>query len=126
MDSYTLCSRPVDEEVVTVVAAGNLDLRAAPALKDALLSEVEHGARHVVADLTAVTSFDSTTLGVLLGIQARLFSTEGWLSVVCGAALRSMIHFTALDEILDVRESVAAALQVADPAPARLAAGLAA
>jgi anti-sigma B factor antagonist len=66
-----------------VRVSGELDLQAAPALKDVLVAMIEEGHVDVVVDMTDTTFLDSTALGVLAGRFRELRSRNGSLSVIC-------------------------------------------
>ncbi|REE97339.1 STAS domain-containing protein [Thermomonospora umbrina] len=56
----------------TVVALhGNLDIAAAPALREHLIGTLRHSARIMVVDLSEVAFCDTAGLAVLLGTQRR-------------------------------------------------------
>jgi anti-sigma B factor antagonist len=63
--------------------SGELDLQAAPALKQALVTVIGEGHLDVVVDLTEVTFLDSTALGVLAGRYRELRARGGSIAVIC-------------------------------------------
>jgi anti-sigma B factor antagonist len=72
------------DELVVLVAGGELDHHASPGLRERVANYVEAGKRRLVLDLTEVTFIDSTAIGVLVGAAARLQeSTGGSVAVVC-------------------------------------------
>jgi anti-sigma B factor antagonist len=66
-----------------VRVSGELDLQAAPALKEALVGMIGEGHLDLVVDLTDTTFLDSTALGVLAGRFRELRSRGGSLAVIC-------------------------------------------
>ena len=66
-----------------VRVGGELDLQAAPALKQALAELIEDGYIDVVVDMTDTTFLDSTALGVLAGRFRELRAQGGSLAVIC-------------------------------------------
>jgi anti-anti-sigma factor len=100
MNECTISSDRTDGETVAVRLEGQVDLHAAPQLKRVLLGAV--GVRSVVVDLTGVRLVDSTTLGVLLGVDRRFTEAGTTLSVVCGGQVLALMRGTGLDEILEV------------------------
>jgi anti-sigma B factor antagonist len=66
-----------------VRVGGELDLQAAPALKQALVELIEDGYIDVVVDMTDTTFLDSTALGVLAGRYRELRAHGGSLAVIC-------------------------------------------
>ncbi len=72
------------EDVVVVVASGELDYAATPLLRDRLIGHVQAGRRRLVLDLSTVTFIDSTAIGALVGAAAMLGKSGGGsLMVVC-------------------------------------------
>jgi anti-anti-sigma factor len=106
MGAYSISTSRIADDVYAVRAAGVVGLHAAPQLKKAFLALVERGERLIVADLSGAAACDSTTLGILLGVDARVAAAGGAFAVVCGAALAPMVHCTALDELLGVCRSL--------------------
>jgi anti-sigma B factor antagonist len=66
-----------------VAASGELDLQAAPDLRNLLMQLIELGHRELVLDLSHATFIDSTTIGVLTGRQRQLRGEDGELRIVC-------------------------------------------
>jgi anti-sigma B factor antagonist len=66
-----------------VRVSGELDLQAAPALKEVLITAIAEGHLDVVVDMTDATFLDSTALGVLAGRFRELRARGGSLSVIC-------------------------------------------
>jgi anti-sigma B factor antagonist len=66
-----------------VHVSGELDLAAAPALKDMLIEVIGEGHLDVVVDMTDATFLDSTALGVLAGRYRELRARGGSVSVIC-------------------------------------------
>jgi anti-sigma B factor antagonist len=66
-----------------VRVSGELDLQAAPALKEALITVIGEGHLDVVVDMTDVTFLDSTALGVLAGRYRELRARGGSIAVIC-------------------------------------------
>jgi anti-sigma B factor antagonist len=67
-----------------VVAAGEIDLHAAPSLRETLTALLELGRLNVVVDMTDATFIDSTGIGVLAGHLQRTHDAGGSLVIVCG------------------------------------------
>jgi anti-sigma B factor antagonist len=66
-----------------VSCSGELDLQAAPELRELLCQLIELGTKDLVVDLTHTTFIDSTTIGVLTGRVRRLQADGGSLALVC-------------------------------------------
>ena len=95
---------------------GELDLFTAPRLQQVLLEGIEHGARRVVIDLSAVTFIDSTALGVLIGAGKRLLRSQGSLGIVCPhGGVRRLLELTSLDSVFAIYSTRTEALGAAPP-----------
>jgi anti-sigma B factor antagonist len=81
--AYRTDTCSIDRTRDGVRVSGELDLQAAPALKEALVALVEEGHVDVVVDMTDATFLDSTALGVLAGRFRELRSRNGSLAVIC-------------------------------------------
>jgi anti-sigma B factor antagonist len=81
--SYYLTEMGAAGDEATIVLGGDLDMRAAPALRDALVRAIERRAKHLVVDLTNATFADSTPLGALFEASAHVRETGGRLRLIC-------------------------------------------
>jgi anti-sigma B factor antagonist len=70
-------------ETMTIAAGGELDMCAAPAIRDALREAREAGVQRVVLDLTDATFIDSTTIGALMGAAKELREAGSRLELGC-------------------------------------------
>ena len=70
-------------ETMTIAACGELDMSAAPAVRDALEGALEVGVRRVVLDLAGATFVDSTMIGILIGASRRLRDSGSQLQLHC-------------------------------------------
>jgi anti-sigma B factor antagonist len=64
-----------------VAASGEIDLHAAPALRETLASLAGQGRRNIVLDMSGATFMDSTAIGVLAGHVRTAGSVGGTLTV---------------------------------------------
>ena len=97
-------------EVLTVT--GEIDMATAPRFRQRLLALISGGAQNVVIDLSGVDYIDSTGLGVLMGGAKRVRSAGGDIRLVTtGPRLADLIELTRLDRVLDMFESVEAAIE---------------
>ncbi len=72
-----------DDDVVILVAGGELDYAASPQFRERIAEAISAGMRLVV-DLSPVTFIDSTAIGALVGAVMRLREHPGGsLAVVC-------------------------------------------
>lgn len=81
--NYILGQRETASGKQVVAVDGELDLNAAPGLRQAIGAAIEAGATTVVVDLSEVTFIDSTAIGVLLAARERLRRTGGDLELAC-------------------------------------------
>jgi anti-sigma B factor antagonist len=94
-----------------VPAEGELDLYAAPALRDQLLSAVNNGKHFLVLDLSAVTFIDSSGFAVLVGALKRVRAYGGGLRVVgADASVQSSMRISGLDRVITMYPDLDAAL----------------
>jgi anti-anti-sigma factor len=66
-----------------IVASGELDLDAAPAMRETLASVAALGRDHLVIDMSAATFVDSAMIGVLAGHVRQARATGGSLTIAC-------------------------------------------
>jgi len=106
MAKPTISSKKVRGEVHLTVE-GELDIAAAPHLKEALAVAAATG-RPVVVDMGGVTFCDSTGLGVLVGGHKRT-RAEGASMRIENAPemLRKTFALTGLDKVLDISPGAA-------------------
>lgn len=104
-------SKSLKNGVVCVSFEGELDLHNAADLLAELERVTEEGDRGVVLDLSAVSSLDSTILGVLVVVQRRLERHGRHLFVIAPAPeTRRPFETTGLDRTLRVYRSFGDAL----------------
>lgn len=98
----------------TVIAAtGDFDLSNLAPLRDALVGATGER-RTVVLDLAGTTFVDSTVLGAITGALRKAQRIGGCFRIAGPRPnIRRVLQLMALDTVIDVYESVAAA--VADP-----------
>lgn len=90
-----------------VTASGEVDVAAAPTLRDRLGGLIEAGSDRLIVDLDNVDFIDSTGLGVLVGAARRARSATGDLRVVCtNSRLLRIFEITGLDEVFSISNSV--------------------
>ena len=96
----------------TVVAAsGEIDVAAAPVLRDRLVQLIADGTTQVVVDLENVDFIDSTGLGVLVGAVRRARSSDGDVRLVCtNSRILKIFGVTGLDEVFVIAGTVADAV----------------
>ncbi|MBC3990406.1 STAS domain-containing protein [Streptomyces sp. AC563] len=117
--STTITTR-TDRGSAVVTVVGDLDVYTAFAFRMRLTALAAAVDGDVVCDLTAVTVFDSTSIGVLVGAFKATCarSQRRRLRVVaCGDAVRKSLRVTGLDHVMPVHETLTAALAASASAP---------
>jgi anti-sigma B factor antagonist len=93
-------------------AVGELDMASVPALRAAIDTAIQDGARHLVVDLQGVRFMDSTGLNLLVAVYRQL--GPGSLSVVASLpSVRRVFAISGIDALIPVFDSLAAALEAA-------------
>ena len=100
---FRVAERAPDEDARVFAITGEVDLLAAPELKQRIARAIEGGARRVVIDLTGASLLDSTALGVLVGAMRRLRLRDGDLAVASrDPAILRLLAITGLDDLIPV------------------------
>jgi anti-sigma B factor antagonist len=109
-----------DDDVVVLVAGGELDYAASPQIKEHLSSRINVGMRRLILDLSGTTFIDSTAIGVLAAAAMQLHGLgSGSLAVVCAEENRRVLRIfeiAGIDSLITVhrtREEALAELAVA-------------
>jgi anti-sigma B factor antagonist len=90
-------------EVVKV--GGEIDIRTAPELRDALAGVLDKGADKVVVDLEGVEFLDSTALSVMVGAHKRLVRNGSGLVLVCTREpILRVLTVTGLSRVFTVHD----------------------
>jgi anti-sigma B factor antagonist len=102
-----------------VVVRGELDLFAAPELKQAIAESLTDDSRDLIVDLTQTLFIDSSGLAVLMVAMKRAKSLGGRLVVIdAGGSLARTFQIAGVDQILTIvasREAALAALAGREP-----------
>lgn len=86
---------------MVVVPPGEVDPSTAPELRATIDELRTSGTDHVAVDWRAVTFFDSSAIGVLMGAHQELSEAGGRLAVVCAAgSRRRLFDLMGLDQVL--------------------------
>lgn len=109
-----------DARGCTVVrVGGELDMDTRPELQGLLEGLVGDGVRQVVLDFAGVSFMDSSGLGLLVDVLKLLRDRGGRLCLASvQAPVRDVLVLSALDQVLDIYDTVAAA---EDDVPPRVA-----
>jgi len=96
---------------VVVEVTGDLDLAAAPALRQEVLALLQEGHRAIVVDLSPTDFLDSVGLGTLVSIWKRVRVHGGSFALVCPEPrLQRIFRVVDLDRILPLHATVDEAL----------------
>ena len=82
----------------TLRLTGELDIAAAPNLRDRVVHLISEGRAHLVFECSGLGFIDSTGLGVLIGARARALAANGSVAIA-GAkpSLRRLLAVTGVD-----------------------------
>jgi anti-sigma B factor antagonist len=100
---------------IVIKLQGEVDLYAAPELKDHVNRAIESGKTKLVLDLSEATFIDSTTLGILVSGMKRLRPRGGMLAVLCpDPTMARIFDITGLNRMFSVHETLEGALAALD------------
>jgi anti-sigma B factor antagonist len=92
-DDGTVDGAQHGNDVVVLVAGGEIDYSASPQLSERLSERIDSGITRVVLDLSTVTFIDSTAIGALVSAATRLRERGGaTLAVVCPEENRQIVR----------------------------------
>lgn len=92
-DDGTVGGAEHGNDVVVLVAGGEIDYSASPQLSERLSERIDGGSARVVLDLSTVTFIDSTAIGALVAAATRLHELgRGTLAVVCPEENRRVVR----------------------------------
>ena len=98
-------------DLIIIKLEGEVDLYAAPELKDHVNGAIERGKNKLILDLSEATFIDSTTLGILVSGMKRLRPRGGMLAVLCpDPTMARIFDITGLNRMLSVHETIEEAL----------------
>lgn len=95
-----------DGRWTVVTPPTELDPSNAPALRDQVVALHEAGVSDIALDWGNVTFFDSSAIGVLMGLHKRLREDGGSLVVICATGRRRrLFDLMALDQVFTFVDS---------------------
>jgi anti-sigma B factor antagonist len=99
-----------DSAIPVVAVSGEVDVYAAPALREGLAELLDEG-KSVIVDLTDVGFLDSTGLGALVAARTAAAEHGSSLPLVCThQRILKLFTITGLDGVFSIHETVDAAL----------------
>jgi anti-sigma B factor antagonist len=109
MDETFEVSEASDDRSVVVTLSGEIDVAAAPTVRERLEQAAGRDVPLVI-DLTGVSFIDSTALGVLIGIQKLRAETGGELRLVISEPrVLKVFEITGLTDLFAIVPSLAEA-----------------
>ncbi|HZZ96447.1 MAG TPA: STAS domain-containing protein [Jatrophihabitantaceae bacterium] len=103
-------SKHGEDAVAVVGVSGEVDVYAAPQLRERLTEMLEDG-RSVVVDLTEVGFLDSTGLGALVAARTSAAEHGASLPLVCThQRILKLFTITGLDGVFTIHDTVDAAI----------------
>lgn len=88
--------------IVITPLESRVDAHVAPALRAALLAQIDEGHRRVIVNLKRVEFIDSSGLGALVSAIKRL-GREGELKLTAvNGSVRSMLELTRLNRVIPI------------------------
>ena len=109
-DDNTVSVSELDDGIMAVEAAGEIDASSAPRLQRALLSVLREGHDRVVLDLSKVTFMDSSAIGAVIAAYAEAKERQAGFVVVCGGGhAAKRLQVMGLNSLLEPVESRAEA-----------------
>lgn len=95
--------RPLGDAMQALDLEGEVDVYTAPALRQAIVEQVDSGTKHLMINLSRVEYLDSTGLGILIGGVKRLKEQGGSLRLTGPSArITRIFEITGLNKIFDV------------------------
>jgi anti-sigma B factor antagonist len=108
-DDGTVDGAELGNDVVVLVAGGEIDYSASPQLSERLSERIEGGTTRVMLDLSTVTFIDSTAIGALVSAATRLHGLgRGTLAVVCPEENRRVVRIleiAGVDSVIALHNS---------------------
>lgn len=105
--NYYVTEAEATGDQTTIVLGGDLDMCAAPAIRDALRRAIDARSMRVIVDLANATFVDSTAIGALLEASSRLRESGGRLRLICtNRNVLRTIHFAGLDRHITVESTL--------------------
>jgi anti-sigma B factor antagonist len=108
----------VDPDAHVVVASGEIDLHAAPSLREMLGSLTEQGQLNLVLDMSEATFLDSSAIAALVAHIHNVAPLGGALTVVCANEnVLRILQVSGVAQALTIRATVEEALEPDPPPP---------
>jgi anti-sigma B factor antagonist len=109
MTPFRTVEELIDEETQLVAVHGDVDLKTARSLRNALDEAAQDAKPRLIVDMSEVPFMDSSGLAALIGAQKAVRDQTKFI-VVCPDKLRRIFEVTRLDSIVTVVGSLPEAL----------------
>jgi anti-sigma B factor antagonist len=84
-------------------------------IKAKMIGLIEGKEINLIVDLSKATAFDSTALGVMIGILKRMRELDGSLVIVCPkCTIRRVFEITGLDKIFEIVNTIEEAVETTE------------
>jgi anti-sigma B factor antagonist len=117
---FLINDEPLDADTHVISLGGELDLHAAPDLRERMSTLINEG-KSLLIDLTQATFIDSSAIGVLVGGLKRLRESGGRMVLACEHPnILAVFEITGLDRTFSIhgsREDAVAALRRGEGEP---------
>jgi anti-sigma B factor antagonist len=115
-DAYAIAERPAPAGAVVLVLTGEIDVSAAPAVRERFAQALERRPQAVVLDMADVSFADSSALRELLRADAAMRAAGIRLMLAAlPPVVERLLELTRALELLDVAPTVEAALRQLAP-----------
>ena len=116
--NFHIQDEPLHGDLMLIKLQGEVDLYAAPDLKDHVNNAIEGGKTLLILDLSDATFIDSTTLGILVSGMKRLRPRGGRLAVLCpDPTMAKIFDITGLNRMFSVHETREDAIAALEQSP---------
>jgi anti-sigma B factor antagonist len=116
--NFHIEDEPLHGDLMLIKLQGEVDLYAAPDLKDHVNNAIEGGKTLLILDLSDATFIDSTTLGILVSGMKRLRPRGGRLAVLCpDPTMAKIFDITGLNRMFSVHETREDAIAALEQSP---------
>lgn len=94
-------------DCAVVSVRGEIDVTAAPRLREALIASAAEGHRRVVVDLSRTEFLDSNGLGAIVAGLKRIRAQGGEMRLVCTSPrVCKVFELTSLDRVLSLHDTL--------------------
>jgi anti-anti-sigma factor len=115
-DAYAIADRPAPDGVVVLALTGEIDVSAAPAVRERFAEALERRPQAVVVDMGEVSFADSSALRELLRADAAMRAARTrFVLAALPPVVERLLELTRALELLDVAPTAESALRQLAP-----------